>query len=391
MTKKLLEIGFKQSVEDECLFFRGSCIYVLYTDDSILTGPNSKEMDKVVEDLKKAELKLTVEGDMGDFLGVRIEKVNQKYNLTQPHLIKQILKELRLHGDDVKTKGTPLPVGKVIHKFEGSKPFDEHFDYRKVIGKLLYLEKSTQLDISYAVHVLARHTNDPKEEHGEMVKWLGRYLAGTTDKGTIFDPKDGTFNCFVDASFAGDWDKDAAANSHDSYFAKSRTGYIIRYAGCPILWASRLQTVIALSSTESEVIALSSATREIIPLIRLLRELHRHGFPTGDTTPTVKCRIFEDNMGAIEIAKVPKVRPRTKHMATQYFHFRHHVQTGDLVISKIDSIDQACDHLTKAINRTLIKRHRLTIQGWDDHHEDDDKVETRRNKRALLEEQSHNE
>jgi hypothetical protein len=34
-------------------------------------------------------------------------------------------------------------------------------------------------------------------------------------------------------------------------------GYIIRYVGCPLIWGSKLQKEIALSSTESEYIALS--------------------------------------------------------------------------------------------------------------------------------------
>ena len=372
---KLESIGFVQSENDECLFTRGSCIYVLYTDDSVLTGPDPKELDQVIKDLKNIGLNLTSEGDMGDFLGVKIEKQEDgKCHLSQPHLIDQILKELHLDGPNVKTKGTPAPVGKVVHKFKGSKPFDNHFDYRKVVGKLIYLERCTRSDITHAVHVLARHTSDPKEEHGELAKWLGRYLKGTRTQGTIYNPNSDTFDCFVDANFAGDWDKEAAAaDPDDSYFAKSRTGYVIRYAGCPIIWASKLQSVIALSSTEAEVIALSSATREIIPLIRLLRELKRKGFPTGNMRPTVRCKIFEDNMGAIEIAKVPKIRPRTKHMATQIFHFRHHFDCADLTIEKIESENQAADHLTKAISRELIKRHRKTIQGWDDYHPDDDK------------------
>ena len=101
LTKKLKEVGFQQSEHDECLFFRGSCIYVLYTDDSILTGPDEKEMDKVMADLKKAGLKLTCDGTLGDFLGVKIEEKEseegkKEFHLTQPHLIEQILKELQL-------------------------------------------------------------------------------------------------------------------------------------------------------------------------------------------------------------------------------------------------------------------------------------------------------
>jgi hypothetical protein len=41
--------------------------------------------------------------------------------------------------------------------------------------------------------------------------------------------------------------------------ARSRTGYVIFYAGCPIIWKSKLQTQIALSTTKAESMALSAA------------------------------------------------------------------------------------------------------------------------------------
>ena len=42
VNKLVNDLGFKQSKEDECVFYRGQTIYVLYTDDSILAGPSGK-------------------------------------------------------------------------------------------------------------------------------------------------------------------------------------------------------------------------------------------------------------------------------------------------------------------------------------------------------------
>ena len=55
--------------------------------------------------------------------------------------------------------------------------------------------------------------------------------------------------CFVDADFAGGWSKDDA---YDPDNVLSRTGFVIFYAGCPLVWASRMQTEISLSKAESE-------------------------------------------------------------------------------------------------------------------------------------------
>jgi hypothetical protein len=74
LVRKLQSIGFKQSAVDECVFYRKKCIYVLYTDDSILAAPTDKELDEVVKDMKAAGLDLTVEGDISDFLGVKIDR-----------------------------------------------------------------------------------------------------------------------------------------------------------------------------------------------------------------------------------------------------------------------------------------------------------------------------
>jgi hypothetical protein len=66
--------------------------------------------------------------------------------------------------------------------------FDDHFDYRKVIGKLNYLEKYTRLDVTFPVHQAARFVAIPKKPHGDAVKWIGTYLKGTADKGLEYCP-----------------------------------------------------------------------------------------------------------------------------------------------------------------------------------------------------------
>ena len=93
MVRKLTEIGFQQSKVDECVFFKGKMIYVLYTDDSILAGPDQSEIDQTIQ-VMRSQLDMTVEGDLKDFLGVNIQREGDKFVLTQPHLIDSILKSL---------------------------------------------------------------------------------------------------------------------------------------------------------------------------------------------------------------------------------------------------------------------------------------------------------
>jgi ATP-binding cassette subfamily B (MDR/TAP) protein 1 len=192
---------------DECVFYRGSTLSVLYTDDSLLAGPDKAEIDEIIDELqRKAKMSITVEGDLADFLGVSIDRRSDgTIHLSQPHLIDQILGNLRLNGTNMKSRSTPAASSKLLTRHSESEPFDNSFNYRSLIGKLNYLEKATRSDIAYAVHQCARFVSDPKKEHEDAVRWLGRYLLGTKDKGTIMRPMtDKDLEVFVDASFCGD-------------------------------------------------------------------------------------------------------------------------------------------------------------------------------------------
>jgi hypothetical protein len=236
------------------------------------------------------------------------------------------------------------------------------WNYRRIIGKLNFLCGSCRPELSCAVHQAARFSADPRTNHTEAVKRIGRYLAGTVEKGIIMDPTKHEFEVHVDADFGGLWDKETARDKPIT--AKSRTGYVITYADCPIIWGSSLQTEIALSTTEAEYIALSTALRNAIPVMRLVKEIkNKIGLPMAET-PTVSCTVFEDNAGAIELAKVPKMRPRTKHINTKYHHFRKYVSDGRVKVVYVRSEEQRADIFTKNLPTDLFLKFRKSIMGW---------------------------
>jgi hypothetical protein len=92
--------------------------------------------------------------------------------------------------------------------------------------------------------------------------------------------------------------------------------------------------MIALSTAEIELIALSEATCFIQSLSYLINELHEKGMVTIPT-PQIFCRIFKDNEAALEISKVPKDRPRTRHINVTYHHFRPEVFNKRIKIQPI--------------------------------------------------------
>ena len=309
---------------------------------------------------------MTDEGDLKDYLGVRIERKGNKVVLTQPRMIQRILAMTGLPVNDtkakVKTFDTPADSNKILQRDSNGKPRKHAWNYRAAVGALSYLQSMSRPDLTYCTHQAARFSNEQKLSHEEHVKRIVRYLWLTKDKGLEFEPDVSKgFECHVDADWAGNWHKDF---SDDPSTALSRTGFVISYAGCPIIWKSCMQGLVALSTCESEYIALSTALREVIALMNLLKELKSHNIPVPFSTPKVKCRVFEDNAGCIELATNHKARPRTKHLSVRLHHFRDHVKRGDIVIEHVSTTMQVADIMTKPLARDPFRKLRKMLMGW---------------------------
>jgi histone deacetylase 1/2 len=363
LTKKLIELGFSQSAIDPCVFYRGSCVLLIYCDDTLMMGPDANELD---ENFKLLDSSFTVsdEGTISDYLGIKVTQLDDgRMKFTQPQLIDSILVDCGLEKKNANPRDTPALSSRILLRDDDGEPWsDEKWKYRSIIGKLNFLEKSTRPDIAYAVHQCARFTANPKLSHAKAVKNIVRYLKGTRDLGIILDPREQSLECYADASFGGDWHRPTAA--FDKTTARSRTGFLITYCGCPIIWASKLQTEIALSTTEAEYIALSSALREVIPLMDLVKEARQHGFDFPFAPARVHCKAFEDNSGALEMAQTPKLRPRTKYINVKYHHFREHVGKS-ITIHKIDTKDQLADGLTKPLEVNAFRKFRDRVMGYE--------------------------
>ena len=347
---------------------------MVYVDDGIFIAPQHAMIQEVFDLCMEPfqdkngvwypAFDMTDEGALSDYLGVRVEHLpNGTIKLTQPHLIQQILDDLGF-TDKTKPQLTPAATTVKLHRDPLGDPFDEEWHYRSVIGKMNFLEKSTRLDLSYSVHQCARFASEPKGSHAEAVKRIGRYLVGTKTKGIILHPRSNSFDCFVDADFVGNWNRLYA--DKDPSTAKSRTGYVIMYAGCPIVWGSKLQREVALSTTEAEYNALSESLREVINLMQLMAETEtRLRWKVGKEPPKVHCKVFEDNSGALEMARLPKMRPRTKHVCVRMHHFKEHVRTGKVTIHKIPTQHQLADIATKAQPRDLFQSQRESLMQWE--------------------------
>jgi hypothetical protein len=119
------------------------------------------------------------------------------------------------------------------------------FSYSSIVGMLLYLSGHTPLGITFAVNCCARYMFCPKHPHELALKCIGCYFKQPSDQGMVMSPLSDVckIDAYPDADFAG---MDGHEEHMGSACAKSQTGFIITFAGCPVLWQAKLQTETAL-------------------------------------------------------------------------------------------------------------------------------------------------
>ena len=133
---------------------------------------------------------------------------------------------------------------------------------------------------------------------------------------------------------------------------KSTTGFVIELFGNPIYWKSKKQNCVTKSSAFAEYIALSEAVTEL----NFIRNVVNDVFV--ETIPPIK--IFEDNSGALAIAKYGNFTKNSKHIEVQYHYVHENVRNKIIEIVKIDSdIDS---DFTKSLGKVKFTKFREMLK-----------------------------
>jgi hypothetical protein len=356
-----LDDGFKQSDDDKCLLFKKDMLVILYVDDGGITAARKQDVDDLIQRLVNAKFKLTREGTFSEFLGIKFVKdpVAKTVTLSQKGLINKIIEATGMM--DCNPNWTPATQLCLGSDPEGA-PMVEEWSYPSIVGMLLYLSTNTRPDIAFAVSQVARFNHSPKQSHATAIKMIVRYLHRTAERGTIVRPT-GTLqiDCYVDADFAGLYRQEPDANPTS---VKSRTGYIIKLGGCPLIWRSMLQTEISLSTLESEYSALSYCMRTLLPIRRILLEVATALELPSTLQASIHARVFEDNNGALLLANNQRITSRTKYFLCKWHFFWANVTNGDVVVCKVDTKLQDADYMTKGLPRETFESNRRRVQGW---------------------------
>jgi len=168
-----------------------------------------------------------------------------------------------------------------------------------------------------------------------MVKQIFRYLKGTLDWRLEYKHDDKTIKVFSDADWAGPGEG-----------GLSTTVLLVFLGGGPVIYASRRQTAIALSSTEAEYIASSEAARELTWLRQLLGGIeYYHPLPT----------LYIDNKSTLRLLENSDTKNRTRHIDLRYHYVRQQLKLRQFEARYVESGDQPADLLTKPMSGKKIK------------------------------------
>jgi hypothetical protein len=356
--------GMKQSKLDPCLFIGENVIAISWVDDLLFWSPDEKHIHELAVKLRQAGVDLEQEDDAAGFLGVRLSKNEAgQIEMKQTGLIDRIIEALGLDDVSVNGKWTPTELKPLVRDEDGEAAHGD-FNYSSVVGMLLYLSGHSRPDIAYAINSAARYMFAPKHSHEVALKRLGRYLKATRDKGLILSPSSRTLkiDCFPDADFAGMYGHE---KNNDPACVKSRTGYVITVADCPVLWQSKLQTETAGSTMQAEIIALAHSCRELLPLMDMVESLSSAvGLQRPKTSMHVS--IHEDNAGALILAETlpPQFTPRSKFYALKTIWFREQIVLRGIKLFKIETVEQLGDIFTKPLSKVTFEYLRKKLMGW---------------------------
>ncbi len=266
LCKGLVVQDFIQSQVDKYVFFRKDCIILTYVDDCIILGKNMADIDSVISSLHEGteKFQLVDQGSIDKYLGLLIQDIDAtSFEMSQRFLICWILGLITLNAHN--TKGRETPVGKpLLNKDLGGVHCKHTWLYQGALGMLSYLGNSIRPELLMAVHQSARLSVNPMRSHKLVIKQIARYLCDNCEWGLVFKvDKTKGLKVYVDTDFSGGW---SCADAENADNVLSRTGFVIWYPNCPLVWCSKLQTEIALSTAEAEYIAMSHALCETIPV-----------------------------------------------------------------------------------------------------------------------------
>jgi hypothetical protein len=333
LSAKLLELQYKQSSVDMCLYFKvnntTNILVGVYVDDLLVTSNDAALIEEFFVQMKAFDVK-----DLGiaaKFLGIKVEfETPDGYTMSQQTMILALIEQFGMkHSKPVGT-----PIAEVIPSVEDQNLLQpaEASSYRTLAGALLWIARCTRPDISFAVHQMTRRTHAPRMSDFKIGKRILRYLAGTTDHRLTVAKMSNSTTVFFEVFTDADWASEATDR-------KSVNASLVYLNGMLVSWHCNKQALVSLSTMESEFVSAAHGIQEAMGCYHLIKELKR--------PMKLPMQLRMDNQAAIASIMNEASSSKTKHVDIKHKFIKDLYQHKLIMPSYVSTIDMKADILTK--------------------------------------------
>lgn len=384
------KLKFKPTTHEPCLY-RGEhnghkLLFLRQVDDFAIACDNEEVATAVIDEINThMSVQIKYLGLLTRFNGVDIQQTSDYIKIHNSTYVDKIMQGHKSWMDNRPCHNMPIPMKSettYATQLENAIPpqtdYEKRklsrtmgFNYRQVIGELIYAMVTCRPDISFPLIKLSQYSSNPAKEHYEAAANILYYLRCTKHEGIHFwrhqrnehlPRPDHSFDVESDACEATIQDNayqlKTAVDADwggDTTHRRSVTGFVIKLAGGAIYYKTRFQDVVALSSTEAEFAAAVDAGKAILYVRTILDQLN---IPQLDATV-----LHIDNNGALNMANQQQPTRRTRHVDIKHFALQDWVERDLLVLRRITTSDNYSDALTKVVGRTLYYHHFNYIMG----------------------------
>lgn len=333
----LIENNFKQSLCEPCIYTQkienDYVIISVYVDDCYFFHSKNSLIKKQLLNVLQNQFNIKNLGSLRNCLGMRVTRDRKKgiLCLDQTEYIKKLLR--RFNMETCKPVSTPMVLNcKLIKNNDVNVHLnDESYNYRQLMGSLMYLSVCTRPDISFSCSQLSQFNNCFDKSHWTAAKRILRYLAGTINNSLCFI-KSGNL------SLAGYTDADWGNDVNDR---KSYTGFVVKLGKSTVNWESRKQRCVALSSTEAEYLAIGDICKDLSFTKNLLSEL---------ITEEVSCIVYNYNQSALKLLECKEFcHKRTKHIDIRFHFVKDLIKNKSISVKYLSTDKMIADVMTKPL------------------------------------------
>ena len=325
----------QQSASDPCLYYLmdGDLMVIISTHvDDYVIGSSSDQWYQDFVAAFGAAFEITDMGVVSHLLQMSVDWSPDSVKLGQQRQIEELLEKYDMI--DFRTVQTPMEESLDLPHMPN---IITVLPYAALLGALLWFARTTRPDIYYSVIYLSRYTNSYGPEHYAALKRVLRYLGSTKHyrlryvRDRSWKPGDDMYMKFYDDS---DW-------AGDKGDRKSFSGVMGFVLGGLVLWTSKKQSTVALSSCEAEYYAITEAVKLMLHAYYMLTQMF-----------VVLCPIplMIDNVGAGYMAQNAINNKRTKHIDIRFHFIRQHIKNKLVELFYVETKLNIADIMTKALS-----------------------------------------